>query len=484
MKYSTHATSRTLRILTVALAFSLVAAACGDDDDDAGSSSDTQVTDAPMEQPVDEPMDDPPADESMAEPPADDPMNEPSDEPPADDPMDDPVDESMDEPAMEEPMSEEPMSMVADESLEPVKIGLIAQIEELMAFPEVPAAVKAYVDYFNAELGGINGHPVELEVCGAGDAVESHIACAQQFVNADDVHVVINGGFLSNSLASGTILAEAGVANLGLGNDFADYLTPDLYNFDPGLPGLAQVFFVFASEQRDVSSMSLFLADDPAIAPFEPALIAIGEANGIDVNQVIFLGFEPDLTGPISAADTSNDGWLFVLADGAQCTAAAAAARTVGYEGWLFGNDLCAGQDVVESGAIDGWGVPIVSSAPTTDGGAEVDEINRILDTYGGADVQTAGLAGWSLGNAVIARDLLLQAGGVDATDESVLTALSTYSSSDVPGFPDVSCPGPGPWAGACNTSPLMVTVVDGQMTAPDGFTFLDFNQLNFLLEG
>ena len=96
--------------------------------------------------------------------------------------------------------------------------------------------------------------------------------------------------------------------------------------------------------------------------------------------------------------------------------------------------------------------------------------------------MQTAGLAGWALVQAVIARDLLMAAGGADATDESVLTALSTYSSSDLPGYPDVSCPGPDPWAGACNTSPLMVTVVDGQMTAPDGFTFLDFSQLNFLL--
>ena len=242
-------------------------------------------------------------------------------------------------------MDEPADDAMADESMAPVKVGLIAQVEELMAFPEVPAVAQAYVDYFNAELGGVNGHPIELVVCGAGDAVESHIACANEFVNADDVHVVINGGFLSNSIVSGTILAEAGVANLGLGNDFIDYLTPNLYNFDPGLPGLAQVFFVFAKNQRDVSTMSLFLADDPAIAPFEPALYAIGESNGITITETIYLGFEPDLTGPVSAADTSMDGWLFVLADGAQCTAAASGAATVGYDGHIFGNDLCLSQD-------------------------------------------------------------------------------------------------------------------------------------------
>ena len=459
------------RLLTACLlVFALVAAACGDDDDDAPPAVDEPSPTAPAEEPMEEP-----AEESMEEPaqePADEPMEEPA-EAPADEPMEEPAEAPADEP-MDDAM--------ADESLEPVKIGMIAQIEELMAFPEVPAVVQAYVDYFNAELGGVNGHPIELEVCGAGDAVESHIACANQFVNADDVHVVINGGFLANSITSGTILAEAGVANLGLGNDFIDYLTPNLYNFDPGLPGMAQVFFVFAKERRDVSTMTLFVADDPGIEPFVPALTAIATGNDIEINEVIRLGFEPDLTGPISAADTSNDGWLFVLADGAQCTASAAAAVTVGYEGSLFANDLCAGQDVVESGVIDGWAVPIVSSAPTVDGGAEVDEIHRVLDTYGGAGVQTAGLAGWALAQAFIARDLLMEAGGADATDESVLTALSTYSSTDLPAYPDVICPGPEPWLGACNTSPLMVTVVDGQMTGPDGFTFLDFSQLNFLL--
>ena len=455
----------TWRLLTaVLLAFTLVAAACGGDDD-APAAVDEPAPTAAAEEPAEEPM------EEAMEEPAEEPMEEPEEEA---------MEESAEEP-MEEPMDDS-ADMMADESLETVKIGLIAQVEELMAFPEVPAVAQAYVDYFNAEHDGVNGHPIELVVCGAGDAVESHIACANEFVNADDVHVVINGGFLSNSIVSGTILAEAGVANLGLGNDFIDYLTPNLYNFDPGLPGLAQVFFVFAKEQRDVSTMSLFLADDPAIAPFEPALYAIAESNGIAITETIYLGFEPDLTGPVSAAETANDGWLFVLADGAQCTAAATGAVTVGYGGHIFGNDLCLSQDLVESGAVDGWAGPIVSSAPTIDGGAEVDEIERVLDTYGGAGVQTAGLAGWTLAQAYIARDILIEGGGADATDESVLAALSTYSSSDIPAYPDVSCPGPDPWAGACNTSPLMVTVVDGQMTAPDGFTFLDFSELNFLL--
>jgi branched-chain amino acid transport system substrate-binding protein len=448
-------------LAAVLLALALVAAACGDDDDDAPAAVEEPAAAAPAEEPAEEPM------EESAEEPMEEPAEESAEEP-------------MEEPA-EEPM-EETDSMMADESMDPIKIGLISQEEELFSFPEVRAVAEAYVAYFNAELGGIDGHPVELDACTVGDAVESHIACAQYFVNADDVHVVLNTAAGAGSVTTGAMLAEAGVANLGLGYDFPDYFVPNLYNFDPGLPGLAQVFFVFASGRRNVTTMTLYIADDPAFAPFVPALEAIAASNGITITEVIPLGFEPDLTGPVSAADTANEGWLFVLADGAQCTAAAAAVDTVGYGGHLFANDLCMSQDVVESGVLDGWSGPILSSAPTVDGGAEVDEIVRILDTYGGAGVQRAGLGGWGLANTVIARDILLAGGGAGATRESVLQALSTYSSSDLPGMPDVSCPGPDPWLGACNTSPLMATVADGQLTSPDGFVSLDFTELNFLL--
>ena len=173
-----------------------------------------------------------------------------------------------------------------------------------------------------------------------------------------------------------------------------------------------------------------------------------------------------------------------MLADGAQCTAAASGVDTVGYEGRTFANDLCLSEDVVSSGVVDGWAGPIVSSAPTVDGGDDVALINRVLDEYGSADAQNAGLSGWALASTWVARDVLIAAGGADATRESVAAALGSYASSDVPGLDSVSCPGPSAWTGACNMAPLMVTVTDGQLTSPDGFVQLDFSELDFLLEG
>lgn len=459
----TNRSRRWLRLLALLFAFALIASACGDDSDDetgstgdAGASATTEPAAAPAAD----------ADDDMADDMADDDMSD-------DDMSDDDMADDMDD-----------MGHAADDSLPSVKIGLIAQDEELLAFPEVRSVSQAFVGYFNAELAGAGGHPIELVVCGAGDAPESHVACAQEFINADDINLVISAGFLANSAAASSLLAAAGVPTLTLGNDFIDYLTPGVFTLDPGLPGLAQVFFVYASSARGDVTTTLFIADDPAFEPFIPALQAIAESNGMVINEVVPLGFEPDLTGPVSAASLDNDAWLFVLADGAQCTASASAVDTVGYEGSTYANDLCLAQDVIESGAVDGWAGPVVSAAPTIDGGDEVDLIVRVLEAYGDDDSQTAGLAGWALANIYAARDVLTEAGLADATRESAFAALSTYSSSEIPGFPDVSCPGPSVWTGACNQSPLMVVVENGQLTSPGGFVQLDFSDLDFLLGG
>lgn len=423
--------SRWLRLLAVLLAFVLVAAACGDDDETGAESSDDTASDA-----------------------ADDDSGSAADN----------GDASAEDTADEEP------------AVAPLKIGMIAQTEELLAFPEVPAAAEAVVGYANAEDGG----NIELVICSAGDAPESHVGCAQEFANDDSINLVISAGFLANSAAANDVLVGAGMPILTLGNDFIDYLTPGVFTVDPGLPGLAQVFFVFAAGEG-ITNGTLFIADDPAFEPFIPALEAIGDANGIAINEVVPLGFEPDLTGPVSAANPDNEMWMFVLADGAQCTAAASAVDTVGYAGRTFANDLCMAEDVVSSGALNGWSGPIVSSAPTVDGGDEVAMINRILDEYGGADAQNAGLSGWSFASTWVARDVL-ETAGAGASRDDVAAVLGTYSSSDVPGLDSVTCPGPSAWTGACNMAPLMVTVSDGQLTSPDGFVQLDFSELDFLL--
>jgi len=419
--------STLLQLLSLLFVFSLFAAACGGDGDSDGEADNS-------------------SDSTSAQADGD-----------SDNGNDEDNDDAMDENA-------------ADDSLDPVKIGVIAQDEELVAFPEVRGAATAMEGYINAELGGIDGHPVEAVICGAGDTPESAISCAQEFVNDDTVHVVWAGTL--NTPAVAEVLTAAGKPMLSLGNDIPDFLTPGQYTIDPGLFGQAQGVFQVAAEQLSAATATLFVADDPAFDAFVPVLEILAEGQNISIDQTIRLGFEADLTGPVSAASLDSDVWIFVLADGSQCGAGAKAANSLGYEGNIIGNDICISEELVSSGGIDGWYSPLSSAAPVV-GSDDYEEIGRIIDTYS-PGTQRAGFSGLTIGAMQVAYEVLSEAGGVDATDESVAEILEAFSSSDILGFPEISCPGPGAFVSACHTDPIVTQAVNGALESP-GFLEIDY---------
>ncbi len=57
-------------------------------------------------------------------------------------------------------------AVAADTSSEPIKIGMINQEDTpIGSFPEVRFAAEAAINWINAELGGVDGHPLEFHWC-------------------------------------------------------------------------------------------------------------------------------------------------------------------------------------------------------------------------------------------------------------------------------------------------------------------------------
>ena len=457
------------RLLGLLLAFALIAAACGGDDDDA--------TPAPADEPTTDATDD-----DGGEEPTDDGGEEPTDdggEEPTDDGGEEPTDDGGEEPTDdggEEPTDDGNM---ADDSLEPVKIGMINQEEEFVVLAEARPAAEAAAGYINTELGGVDGHPVEIVICGAGDTPESALACAQEFANDDDINIVFQHHL--NSTATNETLLNAGVASLNFFADFPDVLTPGVATIDPGLLGFPQAWFQHAAE-NGTTEATLLIADDPFFASVIPVFQLLAAEHGIDLTDVVNLGFEPDLTGPVSAANTDHGAWFFFLADPGQCTAAAIAVNTVGFEGTNYSLENCLDASLIANGDFDGWISPYATSTATSDGPGS-EEANRILSTYGGDDAVNTGVGGFALANLLVAYEAVVAAGGADADGAAISAALGTFTSETIPGVPSVSCPGPGAWIGACNPSPLMAQVVDGELVAL-GYIEVDFTNFDALLEG
>lgn len=72
----------------------------------------------------------------------------------------------------------------ADSSLEPLKVGITYQLGGVPAFPEMEASAKATVQFINSNLGGADGHPIELVPCNI-QAEEDGQKCAAELLEAN-----------------------------------------------------------------------------------------------------------------------------------------------------------------------------------------------------------------------------------------------------------------------------------------------------------
>ena len=83
----------------------------------------------------------------------------------------------------------------ANKSLPPVDIGFVNQQGGPTAVGLLATAgAQMAVNYANAELGGVDGHPIQLVTCFIASAEEEGTVCAQKFLANKNVNVIELGG--------------------------------------------------------------------------------------------------------------------------------------------------------------------------------------------------------------------------------------------------------------------------------------------------
>jgi branched-chain amino acid transport system substrate-binding protein len=212
--------NRWLRLLAIIFAFALIAAACGDDEDgDAEDPVETEDGEGTEDPPADE---EPPAEE---EPPADE--GEGEEEPPADEGEGDgdaapagEFDASIYEP-------------VGEATGEPIKVGYQnPEGDPNGSFPEASAGAMAAAAFINAELGGLGGRPIELDVCTMAIAPDESQRCANELA-ADGVEIAVHSiNFFGNHypIYQGSNIPSV----VGSPVTIADFTTPGVFSIGGG----------------------------------------------------------------------------------------------------------------------------------------------------------------------------------------------------------------------------------------------------------
>lgn len=345
---------------------------------------------------------------------------------------------------------------------DPVKIGLINQEEETVAFPEGSAAAKAAVEYLNAEAGGIDGRPAELALCTTGDSAESAVACANKFANDDTVPLVIDMTY--NTAAVNEILVGR-KALLTWNLDTPDMTTPDLFAIDPGILIPSQVMASIMSRDG-AETISVFYSDsvkDFLLPPFKAAI----EQAGLSIAQEVPVASGGDYTGAATAADLDSvDGAMMVLVDPAQCSGLGKAMNDLGMETSVVAVDVCSATSVVETGDVDGWQFAVTNTGSVDPSVADeaTQEFRRVLETYSEGEPNFGTVAGPGYAFILAAADIYEKVGVDKLTPQNINDLLNAGWEYDAPTYVPLKCPGPEAFIGLCVDSMWELKAEDSKL--------------------
>lgn len=203
-----------------------------------------------------------------------------------------------------------------DDSKAPIKVGFInIDSGPIAASPELHQATDAAVAFINAELGGVDGHRIELIACESDLGVDKAQACARKMVQ-ENVVAVLNGLNLSAGAAT-KILEENEIPWVGgIPLDEAEMRSPIAFHFSGGSPGAFVAFADHAAHQLKAERVAVIYTNVPQVAtPIKDYGISLLESFGVEVTELPFDLLGDPTTAVNKAAASDPDALIVGAAD-------------------------------------------------------------------------------------------------------------------------------------------------------------------------
>ena len=368
----------------------------------------------------------------------------------------------------------------------PITVAAINQQDGVVAWPEVTSAANAIIDWYNAQ-GGIDGHPIELNLCTAGDEPESTQACAQQFANDDAVEYIFPMAVPSSD-AMFQVVGDSGKPMVGhLLWDIPDAVQPDLFSADPGVLPIATVLMEYLVVDLGLTNIGIVTTDSPFGRDTADFIGFLLDGYGATTEAVFYDEGTADYLPAFASIDLDAiDAVLFLPFTLAECVPAAEALNTLGWDKTTISTDFCAAQEFVESGLFDGWYYAMPSNA-LIDGTPDRDLVVDIFAEYGdgvqvdGFAVNGALMTFWLI---EVLEDAYALAGSEAITGDNIRAAAEAWSGHLTTGPDTLDCPGAGGFSATCNSAALVMLLEGGKFVDQTGWRLVDMNVYAPLLEG
>lgn len=260
----------------------------------------------------------------------------------------------------------------ADPSLTPIRLGMINQEDTpLGSYPQLRAAVEAAVAWVNAELGGVDGHPVELHTCITHfDAGQSR-ACAEQLRDAGVVAFV--GGVDVTSTGSLPVIERSDLVTVGgIPADLGDQRSPNVFSFSGGDAGAVAGFMAHAA-RHGATRVALFYGQE--VESFRVAAAeygaAVGRSLGVQVDVVPYSIFTTDFAPVLAPEAAAGADAVMVLAATTACVPVMQATAALRPRVPLYLTGACAADEIDAAAGPAADGVVFNAEGPVD--GTDVD---------------------------------------------------------------------------------------------------------------
>ena len=357
------------------------------------------------------------------------------------------------------------LPVAADDSLEPIRIGMLNQENTgAGSYPELRFAAEAAINFINAELGGVDGRPLELVPCITAFSVESSQACAQELVLEEVVALV--GGI--DVLVQGAlpVLEQNGLPIVGgIPAGLAEQRSPSSFAFSGGTAGGMAAFMQHAAEQGYEKAFIAYGEFESFQVAAEDYGARVGEDLGLEVRLHAFPLFGADYTSVLNDAKAFGAQAVVINAADAACVPVMEGFRDFGFEGTLYLFGACAADEIIDAAGGADAGVVFNGEGPPDPDDVDGTVFDLASNEYNTGNAQAAGTVAFR--GMMNLYAVLAELGGDDITSEGIVEVLEsavdrrsfwghpyTCDGEQVPGLPSL-----------CAPQQALFSFVDGELT-------------------
>jgi branched-chain amino acid transport system substrate-binding protein len=311
------------------------------------------------------------------------------------------------------------------------------------------------VNYINAELGGVDGHPVQLDTCFIASAEEEGTGCAQKFLANKAINVIAMGGAVIGvqsfySTLAGKVPVFGGVAALPV--DGAQQNTVVLFGDAIHVLG---PMGTYAQQVLHAKTGVVLYPNDSTDTPGALADEAALKAAGVSVKMGPYPPNATDLTGVLASTGAASADIVIPNVDAGACVNIAKALLQQGITDIkkIVSPPLCLNGQVAAGlgGDFPKWTYLIASSlfGDSTDPGMPAYE--KVAAKY---STPANAPDPWNIvdfGQMLTVDKILNQVGYAHLSPSAILSAAKAFTGPQALGAPALAC-GKYPSApGICN---------------------------------